>query len=236
MPSREPASTGATDPGPDGYPTGGPAPARYLAVEGPIGVGKSSLARLLAESFKARLVLEPVVENPFLEQFYRDRRRYAFQTQLFFLTSRYQQQQELAQPDLFSRAIVADYLFGKDRIFAYLNLDDTELAMYEKVYKMVEPTVPKPDLVVYLQANAEVLRERIRRRNQPAERYLEAQYLDEVVQAYNTFFFHYADSPLLVVDTSDIDFVNNPDDYADLLYKIRRMGPGMEYYVPRRRG
>lgn len=209
---------------------------RYLVVEGPIGAGKSTLARKLAESFKAQLVSEPVAENPFLEQFYRDRRKYAFQTQLFFLTARYQQQQELAQPDLFARAIVSDYLFAKDRIFAYLNLDDVELAMYEKVYRMVEPTVPEPDLVVYLQASADVLRERVRRRARDAERHLEAEYLDEVVQAYNTFFFHYSDSPLLVVNTSDIDFVANAEDYADLLREIRGMGRGTQYYVPRRRG
>lgn len=207
---------------------------RYVVVEGPIGVGKSTLARKLADAFKARLVSEPVAENPFLEQFYRDRRKFAFQTQLFFLTARYQQQQELAQPDLFAKAIVSDYLFARDRIFAYLNLDDAELAMYEKVYRMVEPTVPRPDLVVYLQASADVLRERVRRRARGAERYLEAEYLDEVVQAYNTFFFHYSESPLLVVNTNDIDFVANAEDYADLLREIRGMGRGTQYYVPRR--
>ncbi len=208
---------------------------RYIVVEGPIGAGKTSLARRLADSFKAKLVLEPVAENPFLEQFYKDRRKYAFQTQLYFLTARYQQQQELAQPDLFAKAAVGDYLFAKDRIFAYLNLDDTELAMYEKVYKMVESTVPRPDLVVYLQAEVEVLRERIKRRGRGAERWLEPRYLDELVQAYNTYFFHYAESPLLVVNTTDTDFVNNPDDYADLLREVRAMGRGTQYYVPRRR-
>ncbi|HEY8370245.1 MAG TPA: deoxynucleoside kinase [Thermodesulfobacteriota bacterium] len=208
---------------------------RYIVVEGPIGVGKTSLARRLADSFKARLVLEPVAENPFLEQFYKDRRKYAFQTQLYFLTARYQQQQELAQPDLFAKAAVGDYLFAKDRIFAYLNLDDTELAMYEKIYKMVEPTVPRPDLVIYLQAQIDVLRERIRRRGRGSERWLEPRYLEEVVQAYNTYFFHYADSPLLVVNTTDADFENNPDDYADLLREVRAMGRGTQYFVPRRR-
>lgn len=208
---------------------------RYIVVEGPIGAGKTSLARRLADSFKAKLVLEPVAENPFLEQFYKDRRKYAFQTQLYFLTARYQQQQELAQPDLFAKAAVGDYLFAKDRIFAYLNLDDTELAMYEKVYKMVESTVPRPDLVVYLQAEVEVLRERIKRRGRGAERWLEPRYLDELVQAYNTYFFHYAESPLLVVNTTDTDFVNNPDDYTDLLREVRAMGRGTQYYVPRRR-
>src|SRR5690606_35261636 len=123
----------------------------------------------------------------------------------------------------------------KDRIFAYLNLDDTELAMYENVYKMVESTVPRPDLVVYLQAEVEVLRERIKRRGRGAERWLEPRYLDELVQAYNTYFFHYAESPLLVVNTTDTDFVNNPDDYADLLREVRAMGRGTQYYVPRRR-
>jgi deoxyguanosine kinase len=209
---------------------------RYVVVEGPIGVGKTTLARRLAESLRARLVLEPVAENPFLEQFYRDRRKYAFQTQLFFLTSRYQQQQEVAQPDLFSQTVVADYLFAKDRIFAYLNLDDAELAMYEKVYRMVEPTVQKPDLVVYLQATVDVLRDRIRRRGRAAERNLEGAYLEQLVQAYNTYFFHYGDSPLLVVDTTDLDLVDDPGDYADLLRQIRRMGRGTQYYVPRRRG
>lgn len=213
--------------------TEGP-PHRYVVVEGPIGVGKTGLARRLADSFKAKLVLEPVAENPFLEQFYKDRRKYAFQTQLYFLTARYQQQQELAQPDLFSKAAVADYLFAKDRIFAYLNLDDTELAMYEKVYKMVEPTVQRPDLVIYLQAETEVLRERIKRRGRGAERWLEPRYLEELVQAYNTYFFHYADSPLLVVNTTETDLVNDPDDYADLLREVRAMGRGTQYYVPRR--
>lgn len=208
---------------------------RAIAVEGPIGVGKTTLARQLADSFKAKLVLEPVAENPFLEQFYRDRRKYAFQTQLYFLTARYQQQQELAQPDLFAAAVVSDYLFAKDRIFAYLNLDDTELAMYEKVYKMVEPTVQRPDLVVYLQADVDVLRERIRRRGRGAERWLEPRYLEEVVQAYNTYFFHYAESPLLVVNTTDTDIANDAGDYADLLREVRAMGRGTQYYVPRRR-
>ncbi len=208
---------------------------RYIAVEGPIGVGKTSLARRLSDSFKAKLVLEPVAENPFLEQFYKDRRKYAFQTQLYFLTARYQQQQELAQPDLFSAAAVADYLFAKDRVFAYLNLDDTELAMYEKVYRMVEPMVQRPDLVIYLQADVEVLRERIKKRGRGAERWLDPRYLDELVQAYNTYFFHYAESPLLVVNTTDTDFVANPDDYADLLREVRAMGRGTQYYVPRRR-
>lgn len=224
MPPRDPQGTGE------------PAPPRYLVVEGPIGVGKSSLARRLAESFRARLVLEPAAENPFLEQFYQDRRKYAFQTQLFFLTSRYQQQQEIPQPDLFARATVADYLFARDRIFAYLNLDDTELAMYEKVYRMVEPSVQQPDLVVYLQASVEVLRERIRRRGRAAERQLEPSYLEEVAQAYNTYFFHYTDSPLLVVDTTGIDFLSDPEEYAGLLREIRGMGRGTQYYVPRRRG
>lgn len=208
---------------------------RSVAVEGPIGVGKTTLARRLADSFKAKLVLEPVTENPFLEQFYKDRRKYAFQTQLYFLTARYQQQQELAQPDLFAHAIVSDYLFAKDRIFAYLNLDDTELAMYEKVYKMVEPTVQRPDLVIYLQADVEALRDRIKRRGRSAERWLEARYLDELVQAYNTYFFHYSDSPLLVVNTTDTDIANDADDYADLLREVRAMGRGTQYYVPRRR-
>ncbi|HWP34813.1 MAG TPA: deoxynucleoside kinase [Thermodesulfobacteriota bacterium] len=209
---------------------------RYLVVEGPPAVGKTALARRLAESFGARLLRGGAADNPFLEAFYRDRRKYAFQTQLFFLTSRYQQQQELAQPELFSRVTVADYLFARDRIFAYLTLDDTELAMYEKIYRMVEPAVPRPDLVVYLQAGADVLHERIRRRGRPGERHLEPEYLEQVVQAFNSFFFHYSDSPLLVVDVGEVDLAASPDDYADLLREIRRAGPGTQYFVPRRRG
>ena len=207
--------------------------ARYIAIEGPIGVGKSMLAGLLVERFGGRLVAEPVDENPFLARFYEDRRKYAFQTQLFFLLSRYEQQQGLFQQDLFNQVTVADYLFAKDRIFAALNLDPNELALYEQVYALIGARVVKPDLVIYLQARQEVLLGRIRRRGRAAERHLEPAYLEALSRAYNEFFFHYEESPLLVVNTSDLDLGSLPDAEA-LIAVIRRHRKGTQHYNPSR--
>ncbi len=209
-----------------------PDQARYLCVEGPIGVGKSTLAALLAERFGGRLLSEEVDENPFLVPFYADRRKHAFQAQLFFLLSRFQQQQTLLQQDLFSQATVSDYLFAKDRIFAALTLDPNELALYERVYASLRPQVPRPDLVIYLQARQEVLLSRIRRRGREFERHFDAAYLAQLSKAYNDHFFHYEDTPLLVVNTSDIDLASSEEDLEALVNVIRKHRGGTQHYIP----
>jgi len=205
---------------------------RYIVIEGVIGAGKTSLSRLLSERLQARLVPEEVEENPFLKDFYRDRERFAFQTQMHFLFSRYQQQRSLRQLELFSERLVSDYLFQKDRIFASLNLSDRELALYERLVGWLELEVMKPDVVVYLQANPEILLERITRRGRPYEKDMEREYLRQLNEAYNHFFFHYVEAPLLVVNTNGIDFVNNPDDFADLEKRIVSHRQGTVYYAP----
>lgn len=205
---------------------------RYIVVEGPIGVGKSSLTNIIADRLAARKVMEVVEENPFLSSFYGDRNRYAFQTQMFFLLSRFRQQQELFQQDLFGPVTVSDYLFAKDRIFAHLTLESNELSLYDRVFEALGPRVPKPDLVVYLQARIDVLLARIKKRGRDFERRFDPEYLDGLCKAYNEFFFHYVDTPLLVVNTSDIDFVNNPDDLENLLSVIRQTKNGTHHYQP----
>ena len=204
---------------------------KYIAVEGPIGVGKTSLAELLVGKFDALKVIESV-ENPFLNDFYNSKKGSAFQVQLFFLLNRYQQQLELSQRSLFQKLIICDYLFAKDKIFAYLNLDDSELLIYEKLYAMLEANIPKPDLVIYLQASTDVLYDRIIGRKRENERTISEAYINEVNKAYNYYFFHYDASPLLVINTSDIDFVHRPQDLDDLVMRIRNMGKGVQYYVP----
>ena len=205
---------------------------KYIVVEGPIGVGKSSLARILATEFRARTVFEQVEENPFLPKFYKARETYAFQNQTFFLLSRYQQQLALSQLDLFNHNTVADYLFAKDNIFAALTLSQEELKLYQQIYALLTKRVPKPDLVVYLQARPEVLYKRVKKRDKSYERGLTFEYLAEVAQAYNRFFFNYDETPLLVVNTSDIDFVASSNQLADLIKEINRMGSGTQHYIP----
>jgi deoxyadenosine/deoxycytidine kinase len=205
---------------------------RLIVIEGPIGVGKTSLAHLLAHELKADLVLEKVEENPFLPHFYGDPNKWAFQTQLFFLLSRYRQLEELVQQSLFSETTLTDYFFPKDRIFAYMNLREEELVLYEQIYQLLNPTVPKPDLVVFLQAHTDALMDRIIERGRPYEKEIRPEYLRNLNEAYNRFFFHYDESPLLVVQTSDIDFVHNQADLADLLGQIKQMKKGREYYHP----
>ena len=205
---------------------------KYIVTEGPIGVGKTSLTSLIAEELGARLILERAEDNPFLADFYRDPARYRFQTQMFFLLSRFSQQQELAQPDLFTRITMSDYLFDKDRIFAYLNLDENELTLYEQFYRILEPKIVRPDLIIFLQADTDTLLKRIKMRARPFEKELNHEYIAAVNEAYNQFFFRYADTPLLVINTSDIDFVHRREDLDDLLKQILDMKQGTQYYVP----
>ncbi len=207
-------------------------PAKYIVTEGPIGVGKTSLTTLLAEELGARLILERAEDNPFLTDFYRDPARYRFQTQMFFLLNRFSQQQETTQPDLFTRVTISDYLFDKDRIFAYLNLDEHELALYEQFYRILEPKLVKPDLVIFLQADTDTLLRRIKQRGRPFEKEINHEYIAAVNEAYNQFFFRYNDTPLLVINTSDIDFVHRREDLDDLLRQIVSMKQGTQYYVP----
>jgi deoxyguanosine kinase len=209
---------------------------RYIVVEGVIGVGKTSLARLLSEHLQAKLVLEEVEENPFLKDFYRDREHYAFQTQMHFLFSRFQQQRGLRQLDLFSERTVSDYLFQKDRIFAQQNLSEREMALYERLVGWLELDVMRPDVVVYLQAETAMLMERIARRGRPFEKDMDRGYIAALNEAYNHYFFHYNDAPLLVVNTNAIDFVNNPDDFEDLRNRILVHRQGTTYYAPIERG
>jgi deoxyguanosine kinase len=205
---------------------------RYIAVEGPVGAGKSALARVLAERVGARLIEENPEENPFLRAYFQDRRKHAFQAQLFFLLSRFQQQQALFQQDLFSRSTVAEYLFARDRIFASLTLGPDELALYDRVYELLGPRVVKPDLVVYLQARTDVLLARIRRRGRDYERSIDPAWLEGLAKAYNDFFFHYEETPLLVVNASDIDLEGSPEDLEALLAVIRKHRKGTQHYVP----
>jgi deoxyadenosine/deoxycytidine kinase len=209
---------------------------RYIVTEGPIGVGKTSLTTLLAEELGARLILEQAEENPFLSDFYRDSPRYRFQTQMFFLLSRFQQQEQMAQPDLFTRITISDYLFAKDRIFAYLTLNDQELALYEQIYKMLEPKIVRPDLVIFLQADTDTLLKRIKQRGRPFEKEMNHDYIASVNEAYNHYFFRYSETPLLVINTSDIDYVHRREDLNDLLKQILGMKQGTQYYVPLSQG
>jgi deoxyguanosine kinase len=208
---------------------------RYIAVEGPIGAGKTALAERLATRLDATLVLEET-ENPFLADFYADRPGSALQAQLFYLLQRHRQQTTLQQADLFSQATVADYLFDKDKIFAYLNLDDNELFIYQRLYDLLARDVPGPDLVIYLQSPTDVLLRRIRsRRTAPDVEGFEPdpEYLKELNEAYHHFFFHYDATPLLVVETSQFDSDVSDEALDDLVRQIGQMGAGTRYYVPR---
>jgi len=207
---------------------------RYIVIEGPIGVGKTSLSKLLAKEFNARSILEKPEENPFLPFFYQDRKKHAFQTQIFFLLNRFQQQKEIAQLDLFNQVTLCDYLFAKDRIFASLNLDDHELALYEQIFHLLTGQIPSPDLVIFLQAKPEVLLHRIKSRNLPYEKELDLEYLKMLTEAYNYYFFHYDQTPLLVVNTSEIDFVNREEDFSQLVREINQMKKGTSYFIPLR--
>jgi len=205
----------------------------YIAIEGVIGAGKTSLASMLSERLSARFVQEKFEENPFLSRFYEDPEHYAFQTQIFFLLNRYRQQQELFQADLFHSHVVSDYIFEKDKIFAYLTLRDDELKLYENLLATIERTIPPPDLVIYLQSSVDRLMENIRKRGREMEKNMSVEYIKELNEAYNYFFFRYKSAPLLIVKATDIDFVNNPDHFEDLLTQILRPNKApVEYYNP----
>jgi deoxyadenosine/deoxycytidine kinase len=205
---------------------------QYLAVEGPIGVGKTGVVERLAQRLEAHTILEEWSQNPFLKSFYDGAAGAAFQVELFFLLSRYRQQQELLQRRLFAQATICDYVFEKSKLFAYLNLEDSELIIYDKLYALLAEAAPRPDLVIYLQAPTEVLVRRIRQRGRPEETRLSEEYLAEVNRAYNHYFFHYTQTPLLVVNTAEVDFVKRAEDVEDLIKQIRQMGKGTQYYVP----
>ena len=209
-------------------------PFRYLAVDGPIGVGKTSLVDRLVRRFEAVKVLEDV-ENPFLPDFYQDKPGAAFQTQMYFLLSRFKQQQEIVQQELFQRLICSDYTFQKDRIFAYLTLGDDDLALYDKLYATLEPNVPVPDLVLYLTADVDTCMARIRRRARGIEREISSDYMAELIDAYNHYFHYYNRSPLLVVDTRHLDLVSKGEDFDELLDQLRRPVRGTEYFVAAKR-
>lgn len=216
---------------------------RYIAVEGPIGVGKTALTELLARRLSARLVREAVEENPFLNKFYRDRRRYAFQTQIFFLLSRHRQLQEIFQGEMVlvngtlvpQTTVVSDYLFDKDRIFATLNLTEHELALYYRIYDLLKGDIPKPDLVVYLQAQLEVLLARIKQRGRGFEMEIDPEYLKNLSNFYNSFFLHFEETPVLIVNTDRLDFVGNQGDFEELFKAIMEHDSGRKFYSPRGR-
>jgi deoxyadenosine/deoxycytidine kinase len=210
---------------------------KFIAIEGVIGAGKTSLAHKLSEKIRANLVLEQFEQNPFLEKFYSDRKRYSFQTQMFFLINRFKQLQQLNQENLFSQFLVSDYIFDKDRIFAYLNLEGDELKLYETLFPLLHRDLRKPDLVVFLQSSLDRLMLNIKKRNRRIERNLTRSYIEELSEAYNNFFFKYNSTPLLIVNTTEIDFVHNEKDFDELYAQIFRKDRGInEYFKPESKG
>jgi len=204
----------------------------YIAIEGPIGVGKTSLANLMSTRLGARIVLEEFEENPFLPDFYIDPERYGFQTQLFFLLQRYRQQQELRQVDMFQNLLVTDYMFVKDRLFASLNLNEKEMHLYDTVANLLERNVIKPDLVIYLQANTDTLMKNILSRGRDMEKDIAFDYIDALNQVYTEYFFRYQDTPLVIINTSNIDFVNNSKDLDEIINYIRQPISGTKFFNP----
>ncbi len=205
---------------------------RFIAVEGCIGAGKTSLVKLLGDQFDAQMVLEVDEENPFIDKFYQDRETFGFQTQIFFLLNRYNQYTGLAQRDLFSSVVLVDYLFQRDRLFAALNLRDQELKLYDQIYTLLSNKAPQPDLVIFLQASTDILRTRVDKRGREYEAFMDPDYLDAVNKLFNNFFFYYSDTPLLVINTNDIDFVEKKCDLEELIVKINSHRIGREYYNP----
>lgn len=206
---------------------------RHIAIEGVIGAGKTTLATMLGDMLGGNVVLEKFEENPFLKDFYRDPDRFAFQTQIFFLLTRYKQQRELFQADLFHRFLITDYIFEKDKIFAYLTLQDQELKLYETLVSSIEHSIPTPDVVVYLQSNVPRLMQNIKRRGRSYESAMSEEYIKDLNEAYNYFFFRYRATPLLIVNGTEIDFVNNREDFESLVSQIFRPNrSAVEYYNP----
>ncbi len=204
----------------------------YTAIEGPIGVGKTSLAELLSKELGARLVLEDFEDNPFLPDFYNDPERFGFQTQLFFLLQRYRQQQDLRQVDMFQKLLITDYMFVKDRLFASLNLGDKEMHLYDTVASLLERNIIKPDLVIYLQADTDVLMKNIEKRGRSMERNVTWEYIDALNQVYTEYFFRYQDTPLVIINTNNIDFVENENDLKEVIDYIRQPVSGTKFFNP----
>ena len=204
----------------------------HIAIEGTIGVGKTSLVKLLGERLEAKLILEEFEENPLLVDLYKDSERFAFQTQLFFLLSRYRQQQMLQQTDLFTKTIISDYMFVKDRLFAALNLNDKEMSLYNSVARILEKNVTSPDMVIFLQSDTDRLMQNIKQRGREYEQSIDWKYIDALNQIYNEYFFRYDKSPLLIINTNDIDFVHNKNDLEEIIEFIRTPGEGTRYFNP----
>ncbi|MBF0433533.1 MAG: deoxynucleoside kinase [Fibrobacteria bacterium] len=206
---------------------------RYLAIEGVLGVGKTTLVKYLQQHLKCQTLFEDFQNNPFLENFYQDRAQYAFQTQIVFLLSRHKQiKDSFNQQDLFTPQIVSDYMFAKDKIFASLNLDDNEMALYNKLTAFLEKDLPRPDYVVYLQGNTDTLVERIYNRDRDFERDMDEKYIDALNECYNSYFMHYSDSPVLIINTNNIDFVKNPSDLQLIISQICQAPQGVNYFSP----
>ncbi len=203
-----------------------------ISIEGTIGAGKTSLANMISTNLKAKLILEKFEENPFLKDFYGNQDRYAFQTQLFFLLSRYSQHQDLKQVDIFSKIIISDYMFIKDRLFAALNLNDREMVLYDNIAKILEKDIIYPDLAIFLQADTDKLMSNIKKRGRQYEQNIDWNYIDSLNQVYNEYFFRYDKGPLLIINTNDIDFVNNKDDFKGILNFLNEPIKGRKYYNP----
>ena len=204
----------------------------YIAIEGPIGVGKTSLAKLLSKRLSAKLILEKFEDNPFLSEFYDDPTRFAFQTQLFFLLQRYQQQQDIRQVDMFHNLLISDYMFIKDRLFASLNLDDKEMNLYDSIANMMERIVINPDLIIYLQADTATLMKNIDKRGRNFESNISYEYINELNEIYTEYFFRYNDTPLVIINTNNIDFVHNPDDLDQVIQYIKQPVSGTKFFNP----
>lgn len=206
---------------------------RYIAIDGPIGAGKTTVSKMLASDLDANTIFEPVDKNPFLVDFYKDRQKNAFKTQLFFLLNRYQQQVELKQQDLFSKVVVCDYTFAKDLIFASINLSEDEQNLYNTVYSLLDARLPKPDVIVYLQAEPNILMQRIRKRGISYEKPISNEYLEQLTNAYNEYYFQYKETPLLIVNSNDMDIVQCGEDWENLKKAIfeHRKGTAHHHYV-----